>query len=350
MKILLAATKEPDILGIVGNYCQKALIELGHQVEFFDFRASRYLKVPAAKFWRNKISSPFSFRKIPLINQLEIKKMSEELWSHIEAFCPDVFFTINGELIPLYILSKIRGKGIVTANWFIDEILSPCWRSIAEKISEGYDYFFTIDQEEALKYVELKSTYVEFLPLACDAQVHKSLELTEEEKENYNSEIVFVGTLVPSRERILESIARVGLRIWGPRPPESKKLQRYYCGRAVYGEEMVKVYNAAKVVLDIHGLHGSKILSVPMRPFEVTGCGAFLLTDLVDSIQKMYKIGEEVVCYHDEEELKRLIDYYLENPQLRISITKQGQKRAHQEHTYLHRMQRFISTIKGDKY
>ena len=72
-----------------------------------------------------------------------------------------------------------------------------------------------------------------------------------------------------------------------------------------------------------------------------------MLTDYVKGIENFFKLGKEVVCYHNVAELKKLTDYYLKHEQERISIAKAGQKRFIKEHKVIDRIKEMLKTI-GD--
>ena len=150
------------------------------------------------------------------------------------------------------------------------------------------------------------------------------------------------------------------MKIWSPRYvysfeesyrikknklPSSSPLYSKFTDRAVWNEELVKVYNASKIVLNIHSPQTVPI----MRDFEVTGCGAFLMTDHARSLETMFNLGEEIICYKNIEELKDLVKFYLSHPQEREEIARKGNLRAHQDHTYSRRMEELISIIGKEK-
>jgi len=363
VRILLVAAQSSEVLGAISRHCAKALKNLNHEIEIFNYRQSQYLKAPAGSFLKSRIKSYFGFspRKIPLfnslINSLDNRRMNKALLEIISEWTPDILLVLKGESIFPETLLKIRNHyGVITANWFTDSVFSPYWKDLAESISSYYDYFFMIDNKEVLEKVKIESSHVECLPLGCDPDIHKSMKLTGDEIKEYRSDICFVGTVVPQREEILEAMTDFDLSIWGPSEnvfgPWLKKkpgFKKCYRGREVHGEEVIKVYNASKIVLGIHGLYGSKLFSVTPRLFEVTGCRVFYLVNEQPQIYDLYKVGEEVICYKDTKELTKLVEFYIQHPKERNLIAKRGQQRAYSEHTYLHRMKKLIFTIERSK-
>ena len=59
---------------------------------------------------------------------------------------------------------------------------------------------------------------------------------------------------------------------------------------------------------------------IKARNFEIPALNAFQLTDYVPFLEKYLKIGEEVVCFNDVNELVDLIKYYIDFDEEREKI------------------------------
>jgi spore maturation protein CgeB len=356
MKILLVAPTGQEVLGVITGYCKTALLNAGHEVNIFDFRKSQYLKGDVLSYLKPKIKNFFNLspRKIPFIDRIEIDKMNISLFNIALSFKPDMILILKGESITKETLHKIRKKGFVIANWFMDSVYLPQAKSFVEEMSPSFDFFFIIDSLEVLKYVKIGARYVYWLPLGFDPVVHRTMHLDDEEKQKYNSNVTFVGTVIPVREKILKAVASFGLNIWAP--PTSvygswidKKSELFGCyrGGPIFGDEVVKIYNASKIVVSIDSLYGNKIFSVTPRVFEVAGCGSFHICNFNKQLSKLLEIGEEIVCFKTKEDLKRLIKYYLVNEDEREAIAKNGQKRVYKDHTYARRIEEMGTFLKS---
>lgn len=353
MKILLVAPTGQEVLGIITGYCKTALLNAGHEVKIFDFRESQYLKGDILSYLKPKIKRLFNLspRKISFINRIEIDKMNISLFNTALAYKPDLALILTGEAITTETLRKMKEEGIVIANWFMDSIYSPHRKSFVEEISPYYDFFFIIDSIDVLKYVKIGAKYVYWLPLAVDPSLHKTLYLTDNEKQKYSSNVTFVGTIIPVREDILESVANFGLNIWAPSASahgswtdRKRVLSRCYRGGPIFGEEVVKIYNASKIVISIDSLYGNQIFSVTPRVFEVAGCGSFHICNYNEQLDKLhFEIGKDIVCFDTKEDLRKLVKYYLENEDERAAIAKNGQKKAYKYHTYARRIKEMFS-------
>lgn len=119
-----------------------------------------------------------------------------------------------------------------------------------------------------------------------------------------------------------------------------KELKPYYQGTA-YGEKMVKIFNAAKTVLNFQPTdmtHGGN-----MRTFEIPGCGAFQLTNKVDS--NFLLPDKEIVLFKNTSDLREKIKYYLQNSKERLKIARVGFERVHKEHIYESHFKKLLSQI-----
>jgi spore maturation protein CgeB len=235
----------------------------------------------------------------------------------------------------------------------MDSVYSPHRKSFVEEISPYYDFFFIIDSLEVLKYVKISAKFVYWLPLALDPALHKTVCLNENEKHKYSSNVTFVGTVIPVREDMLEAVADFGLNIWAP--PASAcgswidrkpALSRCYRGGPIFGEEVVKIYNASKIIVSIDSLYGNQIFSVTPRVFEVAGCGSFHVCNYNKQLSKLhFKIGKDIVCFYTKDDLIKLVKYYLENEDERVAIANNGRKKGYKYHTYAHRIEEMVSFI-----
>ena len=185
------------------------------------------------------------------------------------------------------------------------------------------------------------------MPLGCNPEIHRRVNLSAADEKIYGSDISFVGTLKFDREKILVQLSDLNLGLWGYWPKKSDSLIRFYRNQYIYGEGAIKIYNASKIILDIGFPEGakSKDYFVTARVFEIPACGAFLLTRESSYLKQFYEVGKELVCYRDEKELRELIEYYLAHPAERSEIAGRGQARAYRDHTYEKRLKEMFSII-----
>ncbi|MBI3030236.1 MAG: glycosyltransferase [Candidatus Rokubacteria bacterium] len=347
-RILLADYPNPD-----GRARFRALTELGHDVAFFDTQAPTLgTPIPTRARGAARALLPFYDRLSKLINT---RMASARLLGECRKFRPDILLVIKGANLRASVLRRIRRRlKPLLVNWYGDSLLTPGAAEFVERDSGAYDFFFIIDDARALERVRVRSSHVATLPFACDPEFHRPPVLTAEERARYGSPVAFVGTVVPSREKVLAGVREFGLKIWGPPrnpwgswDPKRSPLGSSWQGRSAWGQEAVNVYAASEIVLDIHFLFGDPlpICNVTARVFEVPACGGFLLTNAADQLGELYALGTEMVCYRSPEELHRLVAHYLAHPEERRAIAARGQRRARQEHTFKRRLEGMLEIL-----
>jgi spore maturation protein CgeB len=323
VKILLVTPSAPYRLGW---YCRQALEGLGHAVGIFDF--DRKFFPP----WRSET----------ILNRRLIQAVSQGK--------PDIVFVTKGKnIFPKTILALKESCKLIAMNWWPDD---PYGFEFSKGIASCYDYYFTNDSGLIDDYLAAGAKKVHFLPFGCNPEVHRRVPLTGEEETAYRSDLCFVGQWSPLREEVLEGLSDFNLKVWGPgwkkRVRRGSKLRGKVRGSddGLGGKEMVKAYNATKIVLNIHlWFKSGREDGVNMRLFEAAGCRSFQLSDWKKEIPTLFRVGKEMACYKDGEELRQLIEHYLPNEEERETMARRGQKRAYSEHTYLHRMQQIMEIV-----
>lgn len=145
------------------------------------------------------------------------------------------------------------------------------------------------------------------------------------------------------RKRLLEDISDLGLHLYGggwSGAIDKKKVRLF--GWIDYRTELPKLYNASKINLNITWAE----TALNMRVFDISCCGAFILTDYKSELENMFELEREVVCYRDYKDLRERIRYYLCHPEERREIARRARERVLSEHTYLHRMKDLIEIVK----
>ena len=87
--------------------------------------------------------------------------------------------------------------------------------------------------------------------------------------------------------------------------------------------------------------------AVNQRIFDVPAAGAFVLTDWREQMERLFEPGKEIIAYHELDEIPELTRYYLDNPAARAAIVRAGRRRVLAEHTWDHRIQHLIATMRA---
>ncbi len=111
-----------------------------------------------------------------------------------------------------------------------------------------------------------------------------------------------------------------------------------------YYRELPVFYNACRINFNATNLQMGS--AVNQRVFDVPACEAFLLTDDQEALGELFDTGKEVITYKNKDEIPELVKYYLSHPQERKRIAERGRERIIREHTYIHRIETLIDSMK----
>lgn len=328
----------------------QALRELGHEVVEFDYRTNSIIK----KEWQVRSSLLYKSylalcRKSRRLLALEARLMNQRLLETVRAIKPNVFITYPGERIfPETIRQLSQRLNVRTVLWLGRDVVHERTPNVVESFP-FYDFVFTTDPPAVNKYKQHGARRVCYLPLGCYPPTHRSIELTAEDKKKYSASVSFVGQLFDDRPQFLCNLIGEKVNFWthwwevNGMNQKYPQLSPFYRGEA-RGMAMIKVLNGAEIVLNVHRATNS-YEGTNMRTFEAAGCAAFQLTQYKKEIGRMFKIGDEIEVYYDMKDLKRKIEYYLKNPEVRTEMARRAQSRAYKEHTYHKRFEEMLSIV-----
>ena len=126
----------------------------------------------------------------------------------------------------------------------------------------------------------------------------------------------------------------------------SDLLRIQYCGSVDYWSEMPKVFRMSKINLNftIPNIKSG----IPLRIWDVLGCGGFLLTNYQAEIPYYFNEGEDLVCFDGLEDLCEKVGYYLEHEEERKRIAWNGYHKVREKHSYIERIRTILDTVAGE--
>lgn len=330
----------PAWKGSLGFFCRRAFEQMGHQVRVFDYRRDAlgegYDRAVRAGWLR------------VLHNKLGIASMNRRLRRVVAQIAPDLVLAIKGELIePNTVESLSRKSGAAVTLWYPDAgryLTKRSYRRITQGMAH-YDVTFLCDPGNVPEILRPTIRRTEFLTFACDPEFHHRVLLTAEEQAHYGSRICFVGNSHGSgslRNSTLAAIRDYPLTIWGNGWERIllAKINSAALRGPAYADDMLKVYSGSEMALNL-----SFDRYLIFRNFEVPACGPLLVTEDVPKLESFFRPGEEVVTFHSIGDLRQKLDYYLARPGEAQSIARRGQRRAHTEHTFIHRMNELLDKV-----
>lgn len=333
-RILLVSTNDAEFK----EPWRKALVKLGYEVDFFDYRTGPYF---------SNIIIRKIYRIIPGAKEILKRKISRNFLDKAREYKPDYIVSIKAELILPEAIIKAREMGVVTMNWYPEYV----WQwEVIEKLAPVYDFFFSSDPYVLKKLKEEKGLNNCFY-LAYAADINGSSPNPFEDREEiYNISMIasYSSFMFSNRAEYLTSIKDLGLNIWGSKEWLESPLKECYRGRVAKGG-VLDIYRKTKIVPNMH-YNKYPAIGTTLRPFEAMASGALLISDDTRAdIFQVFKDGEEFVSFHggDGRKFKELVEYYLNHPEERMTIAKNGYKSILTKHTYLIRMKEMMNIVKS---
>ena len=259
--------------------------------------------------------------------------LNKRLVNFVNKISPDLVIVIKGENILDTSISSIRQLSIIV-NWFSDYLFE--LKNVQKQIGL-YSYFFHPEMREVRKLRKTGIKNIFYLPFSSKITRINIL------RKKYN--ITFVGTFSHYRENILNPLKDKGLSIWGDSLWKGSTLAKNFQGKWLNQNQMKKTFSQSRIVINIHRGTMSNSEGTNLRTFEVAGTGAFLLTDYRKSLDDLFKIGSEIVCFKDKNDLFKKVDFYLKNENTRNKIASAGHLRVKKDHSYEKRLMKMFSVV-----
>ncbi len=110
-----------------------------------------------------------------------------------------------------------------------------------------------------------------------------------------------------------------------------------------YFQEMPLVFQQSKV--NINSTVPTIQTGIPLRVWDVLGCGGFLLTDFREELFEYFEPEKHLSIYEDTEELLAKAEFYFGQDELRKKIAKQTRELVCENHTWDIRLQQMFQIV-----
>lgn len=330
-RVLIAYTSKPPII----DYLTAAFARRGIEVRaafaddntWFDRLvihqinklAHNFRVIPKSKnFFEDRPASHMNFR-------------SARLRDAISSFDPDLVFHIRGLGFRSWAFDGARKK----FAWWVES---------DERVNEAlgevpwFDQYFFINSASVEAARRAGHAHASYLPHAVDASVFRPLPGVPKD-----IDFAFVGLWSERRQQFLEAALEISGNgaIYGPKwhlkTFRDRRFRRIVKGRYIAGEPLVRLYNRAKVVLNITNWGakaGSRRSGMTMRLFEAPATGSLLLTDDSAELSLAVTPGVHVDTFSDLGDLGKKLRFYLDHAPERQRIAMQGMQHVRVHHSY----------------
>jgi len=330
-RVLIAYTSRPPII----DYLTAAFARRGIEVRavfaddntWFDRLVIHHL---------NKLAH--NFRLIPKSHHFfedrpasHMNFRSARLRDAIAAYNPDLVFHIRGLGFRAWAFDGARRK----FAWWVesDERVDEALREVP-----WFDRYFFINSTNVEAAHRAGHAHASYLPHAVDASVFRPLPGVAKD-----IDFAFVGLWSERRQQFIEAALEVSRNgaLYGPKwyrkTFPDRRFRRIFRGRYIDGAPLVRLYNRAKVVLNITswGANGGASRSgMTMRTFEAPATGSLLLTDHSAELSLAVTPGSHVDTFSDLGDFKMKLRYYLDHAPERQWIAVHGMQHVRVHHTY----------------
>ena len=315
MKVGVVGAAEPDLFA---DNVANAFRCAGHVVTQLGSAGSRF-RGPTARSL-----AQFARQALPSLDE---RVQQGIVLSALKAEC-ELIINLDHRLMP-GVVTRLRHAGMRVVFWFPDAIAN-MGRQLM--LLAPYDALFF---KEPFLVERLRANLdipVYYLPEACSPQWHRPLVQAGTEPH-----LVVAGNMYPSRVRLLERLLAKGipLKLYGsgfPRWIGETRLQEVHVGHAVFREDKARVFRSAVGVLNT--MHPAEVSGVNARLFEATGSGAAVLTEFRSTVPQLFAVGEEVLAFHDFDELVDQASRLLGEVGLTARLGDAATHRAHRDHSF----------------
>lgn len=350
MKIVIAADGHSEIHE---RACAAALTELGHEVReiYWAPRFRSVLGIGSDEFRSFAARVGNRFIGGPIVS-----RYNADVLALCERENPDIFLAYRGTHLLAGTLRRIRSRTdarLVSIN--NDDPFSPAasrlhWRHLIAGIPY-YDVNFVYRHRNIADYEEHGGRNVRLLRSFYIPARNHPLDLTDEQREKWGSDVVFAGHWEDDgREATVSAVVEAGLplRIYGPEWrgafARNEVLRRLpppvYLDSASYN----LVLNASRIVLSF--LSTLNRDTYTRRCFEVPASGAFLLSQYSDDLRSLFDEGKEIEFFRSTAELIDKIRHYLAHDDERRTIARAAYERVRRDgHDVVSRMRQMLQIL-----
>lgn len=144
------------------------------------------------------------------------------------------------------------------------------------------------------------------------------------------------------RHELIEALSiSNGVTLYTPEPTPLLRVDNR--GSVDYYKEAPYAIKGAKINLNI--TLRSIISGIPLRAFDIMGCGGFLLTNYQEDFQEFFEPDKDFVYFDSKEDLVDKAKFYLKNDSLREAIALSGYEKVKSMHTYKCRLDNILNII-----
>jgi len=107
--------------------------------------------------------------------------------------------------------------------------------------------------------------------------------------------------------------------------------------------EQPYVFKNSRINLNISSK--SIITGIPMRLWDIIGCGGFAISNYQEELLDFFVPGENIIYYENTDDCREKCKYYLKHPTERLEIARRAYEFVKDKHTYGHRVDAMLNIV-----
>lgn len=304
-----------------------ALRRLGHSVQVLD----------ESEYVTNGSQSIVGKGLRRILRPVRINRLQRDVLRSFDEFKPHCLFVFKGNWVRPETLTACRARSVVAINYYPDVSFLSHGPYIPRSLPLYDRVFNTKSYGVADMNAQLAVKEICFLAPGYDPELHRPVELTEDERAVYGCDVVFIGTWSPKKEALLAALhnqlPEMSLKVWGCQWEKcaSDNLRESIMGRGVTGEEYTCAIAGASICLGLLSEAGQGASSgdlITARTFQIPACGAFMLHERNDEVLRYFAEDCEAAFFANPEECAAKVRHYLGNAGEREQIAAAGLQRS----------------------
>lgn len=253
-------------------------------------------------------------------------------------FKPAITFVCTRTLEPETVEEIRKRSGGLVICWYGD---TPGNIRRDHIVSGEYDAVFLKDTDFARSCHDVLGIEAYTLDEACNPDWHRPMTKTR------SHHLLAAGTLYGYRNSFLKRLADQGemIQVYGPPPSPwvPQVVKKLHTGRYLDQTTKAQAFNEALACLNTFAPAERNNLNC--RIFETCASGGLLLTERKEALSRCFEPGKEYLDFASFEECIEQIDRIRFDIGLSERIRQAAVKKAHGEHTYVHRLATILRTI-----
>lgn len=267
-------------------------------------------------------------------------RLRRDKWSIKVAgdFKPTLTLVCTRTLEPETVAEIRKRSGGLVVCWYGD---SPANIRRGHIVSGEYDVVFMKDKEFADSLHKQVGLEAHHLDEACTPAWHKPVSNARK------LHLVVAGTLYGYRNAFLARLIERKIEVcaYGPSPSPwvSKQVAGIHTGRYLDHTNKANIFGEGLACLNTFA--PAERNSLNCRIFETCGSGGLLLTERKEVLTRCFDPGKEFLDFSCFDECLEHIEKIKREPDFAEKIRAAAVRRAHGEHTYVHRLEKIMAIL-----